>query len=124
MSMMGLPMMNPQMTGMGGMGAMGGMGGLSPGMSPGMGPGMGMGMGGMGMGMGMGMNPQMTGGAFDANYPPANEGGLRAPTDPDGPGSRPYSQNSSVNGQGSPAGAQRPLGGGEDPTRKAPADIR
>ena len=113
MSMMGMPMMSPSMTGMGGMNQGMGMGG---GMPP-----MGMGMGGMG-GMGMGMNPQMTGGsAFDARYSPGNEGGLRAPSEAGG--SRPYSQNSSAHGQGSPAGPARPLDG-DDAAKKGTPDVR
>lgn len=113
MSMMGMPMLSPSMTGMGGMNP--GMG-MGAGMSP-MGTPMGMGMGGMGM------NPQMTGGsAFDARYSPGNDGGLRAPSDV--AGSRPYSQNSSPLGQGSPAVAPRPLDGGEDTAKKSAADVR
>ena len=121
MSMMGMPMLSPSMTGMGGMNpamGMGGMGGMGGGVSP---MGTPMGMGQMGMG-GMGMNPQMTGGsAFDARYSPGNDGGLRAPSEIGG--SRPYSQNSSAHGQGSPAGGPRPLDGGDD-AKKPSAGIR
>lgn len=111
MSMMGMPMMSPSMTGMGqGM------------MSPGMGP-MGSGMSpmGMGMGMGMGVGPQMTGASgFDARYSPANDS-LQPPNEAGGP-SRPYSQNSSPNGRGSPA--SRPLEAGEEPAKRVATDIR
>ncbi|EKM58341.1 uncharacterized protein PHACADRAFT_90445 [Phanerochaete carnosa HHB-10118-sp] len=118
MSMMGMPMMTPQMTGMG-MG-MGGMG--TPPIGP-MGP-MGMGMGtGMGMGMG-GMTPQMTGAsAFDIRLPPGNEGGLRPAGE--AAGSRPYSQNASTNG--SPATAARQFDAnvnGEEAAKKPPANVQ
>lgn len=120
MSMMGMPMMAPQMTGMG-MGGMGtpGMGGMNP-----------MAMGGMGMGMGMGMAgggmaPQMTGGSgFDVRFPPGNESGLRPSSE--GTGSRPYSQSPSANG--SPATPSRPLdtnatSNGEE-SKKAPSNVQ
>lgn len=111
MSMMGgMGMMTPQMTGMQ-------QGMMSPGMNP---MGMGMGMGGM---IG-GMNQQMTGGSmFDPRFAAGNES-LQPPNETGGP-SRPYSQNSSANGQGSPAAAPRPVEGGDEPPRRAGgADVR
>ncbi|KAI0091193.1 hypothetical protein BDY19DRAFT_1055339 [Irpex rosettiformis] len=105
MSMMGMGMMAPQMTGMG-------QGMMGPGMNP------------MGMGMGMmGMNPQMTGGSmFDPRFNPGNEG-LQPPNEAGGT-STPYSQNSSANGQGSPAGPRLVDGGEEPPRRAGAADVR
>jgi CCR4-NOT transcriptional complex subunit CAF120 len=106
MSMVGMPMMSPSMTGMAGMSPGLGMGGMGP-----------MGMGGMGMGM----SPQMTGGSA-YGFAPVNDGGLRAPSEAGA--SRPYSQNSSAHGQGSPAVNARPLDGGEETGKKLGADIR
>lgn len=120
MSMMGMPMMSPSMTGLNTPGM--GQGMMGQGLSP-MATGMGQGMGAMGMGMGgMGMGPQMTGGSgFDPRYSPANDAGLQPPSD--GGPSRPYSQNSSAHGQGSPA-APRPAEAADEPPRRVPADVR
>ncbi|GJE88684.1 hypothetical protein PsYK624_047670 [Phanerochaete sordida] len=125
MSMMGMPMMTPQMTGMG----MGGMGTPNMGAMNPMGMGMGMGMGAMG-GM-AGMTPQMTGGSgFDVRFPPgngngnSNDSGLRPPSEGTGP-SRPYSQNPSANG--SPAAPARPLdanANGDEAPKKGPANVQ
>lgn len=105
MGMGGMGMLTPQMTGMG-------QGMMSPGMNP------------MGMGM-MGMNPQMTGGSmFDPRFTPGTDT-LQPPNEAGGP-SRPYSQNSSANGQGSPAAprSQAADGGEEPPRRTGAADVR
>ncbi|KAI0663874.1 hypothetical protein C8Q70DRAFT_1050494 [Cubamyces menziesii] len=125
MSMMGMPMMNTGMSGMGmGMGMTPGMGGMNPGMNPNMGMGGMGGMGGMqGMG-GMGLNPMMTGGGmgmqmtgggsqFDTRFSPGAEGAPRQPGDSTGPGSRAVSSHPSSPGpQGSPAGP-RPVDSAE-----------
>ncbi|KAI0635974.1 hypothetical protein C8Q77DRAFT_1155712 [Trametes polyzona] len=104
MSMMGMPMMN---TGMGGMG-MGMGGGMTPGMG-GMNPNMGMGLNPMMTGGGMGgMGMQMTGASnFDARFSPGAEGASRQQVEPSPSGSRPFSSNPSSPGpQASPSGSR------------------